>query len=333
MTSEELQQALEDLFAMNRSKSTPLRGAITSISNILLSQWIKSDPHAVMAHTAKEGAGLHHPARWAMAIQEWASIDPAAASDWLTKNKTSLSSEMNEWSEQITLQALAKRDFEAALETALGTKPERQSELLSLLFYQAAKDPENFEASIDQLLTKSKPEHRLPLAESLIGSLSRTNLDKAIDLAENWQGDGKSKLIDAPAYSWMRKEPEKAINWATKQLEADPRGIDSSDMYQINRLVGTWHQNDPHAAEVWIEQRPNNQSDYIRETLSIKLLHSGQYNKAAASVSKIHNANLRTSNYRDIYTDWIKMEPKGAEKWLASLPEADQTAVRNPVKK
>lgn len=185
------------------------------------------------------------------------------------------------------------RPLEDGLDWVMSTPPEKQKHWMWELGKGAAGT--QFDAAMEMSEEISDPDHRTSFRRGLIYSLSNSDLDRSVQLAEETgDEDFLYTVLEWGTYTHAIRSdypPEKVAEFANRMSEFSYR----SDI--VSELVQRWYPNDPDATMQWIDSL-------------------GDYHRSSA----IWAVSLQKA----------KGDPEAAIDWLATIPQDEDRNMAIP---
>ncbi len=313
MDAAEVRQALKDM----DSSSVGMQEGIF-VKAMLVMQLAKKDGSEAMAYAMNEKGGGMLQMK-GVALQAWAGNDPEGAYTWYLSNKDELNPRESRGFLAGVIAGLAEKDFPAAFEKAKNVDNLSRGDVLRRMGAVVANNSEHRKQFTDYLLTLEDSGVASEAASALVGQLVLTDLQGAIQYAEAWKGENKSRLSSRVTEEWAQLEPEKALEWQLSQ----PDGKDS-----VDATFAGWARQDADSAREWLgAQADDLNKDQFRNSAAQRTMWDDDYSGAVQWASSIQDTEKRQKSFKNIYSQWARKDKEGANQWVESLDEVTREAV------
>ena len=313
MDASELEQYIAKI------RSMPMREHIREeVITMLLVQWAKTDAQNAMTYILANPSMSGHSQT---VFLPWTDKDPMEAYRWFKthEDKLSVSDIVN--CESVSLAGIARSNFPLAMQKAQESTSPYARMLFSRIGEHIANHPKLRKQFTDYLL--AHPEIK-GAATGVALQLSYTDHDEAIHFAENWAGNNKSWLIGAVLQTWVKREPEKALNWRLGHLteQGEPDGIVSP--------LEHWAWNDSGAARRWLATKNELVSPQVTYGIASRLEQRGKFSEAMKWSSDLRDEKSRNESYRRIYSTWKTNNTAQAAEWLEQAEPEVRASILAP---
>lgn len=144
---------------------------------------------------------------------------------------------------------------------------------------------------------------------------------KFIDDLGNTKSNSAYKAREDIAYNWATLDPSAALEWVSKQKDKDY--VDANDLY--DGVIRGWCRRDLSAAAAYVAQHLD---DPIAGQLASSVataMFDHEIDEATDWIRQMPAGAARNEAELTVASMWSAKEPAVAAKWLATLPESEQT--------
>jgi hypothetical protein len=131
-------------------------------------------------------------------------------------------------------------------------------------------------------------------------------------------GEAQSRAAQQVAGQWATVDPKAAVDWVSKFPDNEARND------AILQVISTWANADPAAAGQWLGSLPAGEARDLTITAYVDQVASQSVAMALPWIDKISNADQRNSAIGNVAREWLQIDPKAAEAWLAKTPLPDE---------
>ena len=249
------------------------------------------------------------------ALSAYARRDPKAAMEFLQTLEPGMRSRML----PDTFQQLARKEPEAAIEW-VRKEPDSYAKGKALedsAYYLANSMPEE-----TIKLAREYPEMQSRILDNAFGSIARNDLNKAMELAKEWESEPQySNILRGIANSYARENPEQAFEWA-QSLPAEHQSNVLSSI--VSRIAG----DDPSMASDFLGKMavdtPQQQSAFNNALQNIASNWAHNDPVAAAEwLQAMPDSDASRSGLQQVAEQWARVDPISASEWIGSLPAGE----------
>ncbi|MDB6069997.1 MAG: hypothetical protein JWL81_1168 [Verrucomicrobiales bacterium] len=335
-------QPLQALALLDRQKAGLGDFAYYSVFAV----WSNSDPQAASSYASSLPDGVKRNQALSQVSRSMALKDPDAAVAW-AKSLPRSSESLNLVREVIG--TVAERDPQAALALANAQPPREQRMLLSGIAQNwMSSDPDGAVAWI-----KTLPEGAT--RQECISNMSwyaawggpGDNLNELMALLP--KGQNRNQALSRVANYLGYSDPESSLKWAAtlsqedqdlvlarlsgSLADADPKKAaaiaaalppSANSVEAASRVAAQWAEKNPAEAIAWAATLESEKARQDATAAALTRWADQDPEKAAGASGDIADENARRTARNKIAGAWAQKSPAEAEKWAASLPEADR---------
>jgi hypothetical protein len=295
----------EDALAIVREiRNSTVRGVFETA---VLREWARTEPEAMLAHLATLDRATQQRVLFGGALGEVARAEP----ERLLEMARSFPPELRMPLEQMTLQAIAQRDPEAAIRLAerLPLGMQRQQLFAAVARSYAQHDPDGALA-----WAKSMPPQQPSLVAAVLAGIAQADPDRAFDLAaEQTTPMERAQALQFVMFAAVQKSDADAQRIADKILARGGR-----DMQDAQRmLLMAWSLQSPESAMDWLLQDPGRASAGMFRQVGQML--GGRDPAAAAAYTSRIPADGRAEWIRGVAIGYAQSDPGAAVDWLGQF--------------
>ena len=161
---------------------------------------------------------------------------------------------------------------------------------------------------------------------TLISNWSLLNPEAAskfIDSLGNTKSNFGYKAREDIAYNWATLDPSAALEWISKQKDKDY--VDANDLY--DGAIRGWCRKDLSAAAAYVAQHLDDPVAGQLASSVATAMFDHQIEEATDWVRQMPAGAPRNEAESTVASMWSAKDPASAAKWLATLPESEQTNV------
>ena len=275
----EVELAIDEVGKMARG------GDMFMSMGLLMSRYAEIDPEKALEFV---GTRDRMTRGWGTSsiLRTWASKDPKAAADHLTKQMDSEGTD--DWSMRRTASNVAKewakQDTNAALAWAKGLPGEVKGDALGNI--------------IEQITTED------PL--------------RAAEVAMSFEGEQQERSFRTIADRWSANEPEKALKWAEGLTVEGRVGV-------MEEALENWVREDPESTVAYLDKMEASERDSIMKEVVEQWARTGgdATVDAANWVASQADGEGKVDATGEVVGQWMRSDPEAASEWLGAQPVGD----------
>ncbi|MDE0571113.1 MAG: hypothetical protein OSB44_10555 [Verrucomicrobiales bacterium] len=279
LDSDEVELALAEVRGMGRG------GDMFMSMSLLMSRYAEIDPEKALGFVGKS-SGMERGMGTSSILRTWASKDPKAAADYLTKNM--LKDGGDDWMMRRTAASVAsewaKQDTNAALAWAKGLPDEVKGDALGNIIEQITTDD--------------------PL--------------KAAEVAMGFEGEQQGRALRTIADQWSRNEPEQALKWAEALTGEERVGV-------MEEALENWVRKDTESTVAYLDKMEASERDSIMKEVVEQWARVGGDATADAAkwVASQDDGKGKVDATGEVVGQWMRSDPEAASEWLGAQPVGD----------